>query len=169
MLEDYAKRDFRKLIRYCRNYEFFQDFPFSFPYTYVIMDQAFRGSKFILTVRSSPEEWYSSLIKFQTKMWGENGKLPQKKDLQEATYIYKGRPWRFKKLCWNTPEDDIYNKEILIEEYIRYNKEVRSYFKNRPDDLLVLNVSKDDAYSKLTNFLGLNKSDKPFPWFNKTQ
>jgi len=168
LLEDYAKRDFRKLIKYCETAQFFQDFPFSKPYSFVILDYAFPGSKFILTIRDSPEQWYRSLTRFHAKIWGKNGRIPTKEDLQNATYIYKGRPWRSQELLSDTPEDDPYNKDLLIKEYVDYNDTVKNYFKHRPDDLLILNVAEKGAYRQLTEFLGLDLQQKDFPWKNKT-
>ena len=63
LVDDWAQRDFRRIIKYCKSAEFFQDAPFSFEFTYIVMDHAFPGSKFILTERDSPEQWYNlSLI-----------------------------------------------------------------------------------------------------------
>lgn len=73
LIHDWAIRDFRRIVRYCRSAEFFQDVPFSYPYTFIAMDQAFKGSKFILTVRDNPEQWYNSLVKFHSKLFGEGG------------------------------------------------------------------------------------------------
>lgn len=168
LMHYWAKRDFKKLIRYCRTAEFFQDVPFSYPYTFIAMDQAFPGSKFILTIRDNPEQWYDSLVRFHSKKFGKNGRLPTKKDLQEATYIYKGRPWEMKVLQGLTPEDDLYNKEILINEYKWHNKTVKDYFRHRPNDLLVLTVAKEGSYKKLAMFLGIKTDKTSFPWRNKT-
>jgi len=63
LFDDWVQRDFRRIIRYCRTAQFFQDEPFSCPYTFIAMDQAFLGSKFILTIRDDAEQWYNSLIK----------------------------------------------------------------------------------------------------------
>ena len=43
-LEDYSKRDFSGLIEYCKLAEAFQDTPFSWWYTFIIMDQVFPNS-----------------------------------------------------------------------------------------------------------------------------
>lgn len=52
LIDAYAIRDFGPIMSYCETAEAFQDVPFSWPYTYVVLDQAFPNSKFILTVRS---------------------------------------------------------------------------------------------------------------------
>ena len=166
--KEWAKRDFKPIIDYCKNAEFFQDFPFSKPYTYIALDQAFPGSKFILTTRDSPEQWYNSLTKFHAKLWGKEGRLPTKQDLKQATYIYKGRPWEMNRLNYKTPEDNPYQKDILIQSYIDYNNSVINYFAHRPQDILVLNVAEKGAYRKLCEFLNQPVTREEFPWENKT-
>lgn len=169
LIHDWAKRDFRKIIKYCKTAEFFQDVPFSFPYTYIAMDQAFKGSKFILTVRDNPEQWYQSLVNFHSRKFGKDGRVPTKEDLQQATYIYKGRPWQTRLLTGDVIEDDLYNKDQLIQGYIQHNRMVSDYFRHRPDDLLVLNVAENGAFQKLCSFLGKKSNRTEFPWKNKTK
>ncbi|MCC5941638.1 MAG: hypothetical protein JJU37_08865 [Balneolaceae bacterium] len=167
-VEDWAKRDFKRIVNYCKTAEFFQDVPFSKPFTYVVLDHAYPGSKFILTVRDSPEQWYESLTKFHASLWGKNGRIPTKEDLQHATYRFKGSPWIGNRLSYNTPEDDPYNKEILIDLYNTYNRQVTEYFRHRPDDLLILNVAEDGAYKNLCEFLNRKPVRDEFPWKNRT-
>ena len=71
-----AVRNFTQIIKYCKTAEFFQDFPFSKPFTFTSLDQAFPNSKFILTIRDSPEQWYNSLVKFRTRLLNNNEKPP---------------------------------------------------------------------------------------------
>lgn len=168
LIDDWAARDFRKLIKYCKSAEFFQDVPFSLDFTYIVLDHAFENSKFILTLRDSPEQWYHSLVHFHSKKWGKNGRLPTKEDLQNAFYIYKGRPWHVNRLISNTPENDLYNKQMLIQKYINHNEAIKDYFSHRPEDLLILNVADEAAYSDLCQFLGVEKRRDSFPWKNRT-
>lgn len=169
LIDDWAKRDFKRIVQYCKTAQFFQDVPFSKPYTFVVLDHEFPGSKFILTVRDDPEQWYNSLVKFHSKKWGREGRIPTREDLQQATYLEKGRPWKANRLSYDTPEDDPYRKEILIQHYIDHNNSVKEYFRHRPDDLLVLNVAGKNAYQKLCDFLGMKPVGKTFPWKNKTK
>ena len=168
LIDDWAIRDFNSIKRYCFSAQFFQDTPFSLPYTFVAMDQAFPNSKFILTVRDSPEQWYNSLTNFHARLWGKNGRIPTKDDLQKAIYISKGRPWQANRWNYTTPEENPYEKKELIERYIRHNNVVRDYFRHRPGDLLILNVSKKGAYKRLANFLEVKSDREDFPWENKT-
>lgn len=168
LFDDWAGRDFKRIIKYCHTAQFFQDVPFSLPDTYKVLDKNFPNSKFILTVRDTPEQWYKSLTSFHSKLWGKDGRIPTKKDLQNATYIYKGRPWHTNRKVFMTPEDDPYNREILIDFYTSYISEVTQYFINRTNDLLILNVSQKKAYKKLADFVGKNTVREEFPWKNKT-
>jgi hypothetical protein len=111
LLNPWLKRDFKPIVQYCKTAQAFQDSPFSFPYTYIILDYAFPGSKFILTVRDDAEEWYNSITRFHAKLWGD-GKIPKKSDLLNAK---KGRPWIVNQELFKTPEDDPYNKDILLK------------------------------------------------------
>ena len=145
----------------------FQDVPFSLPDTFQEMDKRFPGSKFILTVRDSAEVWYSSLIRFQSKIFG-NGHLPTKEDLQNAAYVYKGWAWEMNRFIHNTPEDDLYNEEALKQSYLKHNADVKAYFSNRPEQLLVINLKDVDAAKKLSTFLNTGKALKEIPWENRT-
>jgi hypothetical protein len=165
----WAKRDFKALIKFCKTAQFFKDVPFSKPYTFVVLDHEFPRSKFILTVRDSPEQWYNSLTKFHAKLWGLHNRIPTKEDLKKALYIYKGRAWEMNRIIYTTPESEPYKKDVLIKHYIDYNNSVKEYFRHRPDDLLVLNVAEEDAYQKLCNFLNIRSDRQKFPWKNKTE
>lgn len=171
LMHDWAKRNFGELVKYCRTAQFFQDTPFSKPYTYIILDHEFPGSKFILTVRDSAEQWYDSLTKFHAKKWGKEGRIPTKEDLQKAPYIYEGRAWEMNRLNHETPESNPYKKDVLIKSYKNHIYNVKEYFRHRPEDLLILNVSENDAYKKLCNFLGVENPNnrQEFPWENKTE
>lgn len=144
----------------------FQDVPFSLPGTYKLLDKKFPDSKFILTVRDSPEVWYNSVVKFHTKLFG-NGSLPTKSDLLKAEYVHPGWIWETFR-HYKTPEDDIYNKNILIQHYQDYNNGVIEYFKSQPEKLLVINLKETNAIEKIAQFLNSRKSIEKIPWENKT-
>jgi hypothetical protein len=167
LFEFWALRDFDPIIKYCNSAQAFQDSPFSFPYTYIVLDQAFPGSKFILTVRNDAEEWYSSISRFHAKLWG-GGKTPTKDDLMNAVNFYKGRPWQVNRVLFDTPENEPYRKENLLDFYNRHNKEVVEYFKLRQNDLLVLNLKEKGAYLKFCRFIEREPNGTEFPWENRT-
>lgn len=167
LTKDWALRNFAPIIDYCRSADAFQDSPFSFPYTYQALDNAFPSSKFILTIRESPDQWYDSITQFHAKLWG-GGEIPTKKQLQEAVNVYKGRPWEVNRLLFNSPPDEPYKKESLVDFYNTHNKCVAEYFRHRPNDLLIINVAEVNAYGDFCEFLNNPRIDKAFPWKNKT-
>lgn len=164
----WALRNFNPIIEYCKTAEFFQDIPFSKPYTFIALDQAFPNSKFILTIRDDSEQWYNSLTNFHSKLWGKDGRLPTKDDLQNSTFIKKGMPWEIINLGFTSPDNNPYQKDILIQSYVDYNNSVIEYFRHRPKDLLVINVGQPGGYQKLCEFIGKPVTSKEFPWVNKT-
>ena len=147
--------DWEPLIAYCQTAQAFQDVPFSLTDTFPHLDRAFPGSKFILTVRDSPEQWYTSVVSFHSKIFGK-GRIPTKADLQNATYR---RPGWIGELLSALPEQDPYNRELWISFYKMHNEVILSYFSTRPDDLLVLNVSEPNAYGEFCSFLGIPPRD----------
>jgi hypothetical protein len=172
LIEDWAKRDFRSLIAYCRKSDAFQDIPFSIDFTFQAMDQAFPGSKFILTVRDSDEQWYDSMVRFHTmrlrERTGEN-RLPKARDLQEDPYIYSGYLWRLRQLVGGASEhDDLFEKNVLIRNYNEHNRRVEDYFRHRPDDFMVLNVGESSAIEKLCQFLGKSYAGEKMPKLNES-
>lgn len=70
MFDRWVTRDFRWLAEFCETADAFQDAPFSFPFTFTYLDQVFPGSKFILTERDSPDQWYDSVVR-----WNETLRL----------------------------------------------------------------------------------------------
>lgn len=162
----YFEGNFEPIVKYCRSAQVFQDVPFSCPDTYKHLDVAFPGSKFILTIRDDAEQWYLSITRFHAKKFGKYGKIPTVEDLKKASYVRRGFSYNTV-LLHGTPDSDPYNKAIMTAHYEKYNRDVMAYFKGRPDDLLVLNLSEEDAYQKFVDFLGVESPYDSFPWENK--
>lgn len=166
LIHDYAQRDFQPIVKYCHTAEAFQDIPFSLPYTYQIMDYAFPGAKFILSVRDNEDEWYQSLISFHRKRLRlQMG--PTKEDLLNDCYRYKGFLWEANRIIYGTPEDDPFNEGVLKEHYLKHNSDAIKYFQFR-DDLLVINLKEAGSYQKLCDFLKLEPVYEDFPWLNRS-
>lgn len=162
-------KNYDRLIRLCQVHDGFQDVPFSLQDIYKILDKEFPNSKFILTIRDSSEQWFSSLVNFHTKLFSSTENPPSKEDLKNATYGYKGMTYDGISLLYNHPEIPLYDKEKYIEFYEKRNSEIIKYFKNTTDKLLIINVSKENSFYKLSQFLGIQvKKDAKFPWKNKT-
>lgn len=122
-------------------YDAFQDNPW--PVIYKDLDLKFPGSRFILMLRS-PESW----IRSQVRHFG-----------RENTPM---RKWIYGVGC---PEG---NEDIYVRRFEDHNEEVRSYFENRPRDLLILDLSKGDGWEKLCPFLDADSPGGAFPHANKS-
>lgn len=137
---DIASKVYDMADELVQQYDAFQDNPW--PVIYREMDEKYPGSKFILTMRS-PESWISS----QVRDFG----------LRETPM----RQWIYGAGC---PEG---NEAIYVARYERHNREVLEYFRDRPDDLLVMDLPKGDGWRKLCGFLDEPIPDEPFPHANK--
>ncbi len=167
LFKDWCRRDYRRIIRYCRTARAFQDIPFNLPGMYAILDSHFPGSKFILTIRSSSDEWFESYIRFQKKVHG-NGMLPTVEMLKASTYGYPGFAYDTKKFLYKTTDDNIYDREKIVRTYELYNENVLDYFSRKPSDLLVINVAEPGAYRQFCEFLEIDCKRSDFPWENRT-
>jgi hypothetical protein len=168
MLEDWAKRDFRNIVKYCNSADAFQDVPFSLNFTYQVMDYVFPGSKFILTIRNSSAEWYESLTRFHTKIV-EKGRLPTAEDLKAHSYRQTGWLWRTQQLIYGIDEKTLYDRNIYTEHYEAHNEYVVEYFRYRPADLLILNLAQPGTMQRLCDFLGVNPTQEVvMPHLNKS-
>jgi len=125
-----------------KKYDAFQDNPW--PIIFKEMDKSYPGSKFILTVRDT-EAWIKSIVSHFGKR-----KTPMRKWIYGIGFP-KG------------------NEDIYIRRYEKHNKEVREYFKNRPDDLLILDLTKGEGWEKICPFLGKDIPNIPFPHRNKAE
>lgn len=123
-----------------QQFDAFQDNPW--PLLYRRMDEKFPGSKFILTRRDT-DAW----IKSQVRHFGRR-ETPM-------------RRWIYGVGC---PEG---NEDTYVRRYETHNTEVLAYFKDRPGDLLVMDLSKNDGWEKLCPFLGAEIPQVPFPHANK--
>lgn len=165
MAEDWAQRDFRNIIKFCKTADVFQDVPFSMAYTYQAMDQAFPGARFILTVRDNGGQWFDSLVRYHSKLVGKN-RVPTVEDLKAFPYVYKGWMWRQQQIVYGADEQSLYDRDKYIAHYEKHNADVLEYFRFRPQDLLVLSVADPDAASKLEAFLALPAGTVNIPHLN---
>lgn len=158
----------RLLVEFCKSADAFQDAPFCFQHTYQALDQYFKNSKFILTVRDSDDQWYNSLVKFHSKKLSNGKSIPTWQDLNQSEYRFKGYMALVRKKVFGISElEEPYDELKLKHYYNTHNDSVKDYFKNK-NNLLVINVSKQDSYFKLCKFLGKKPIYDFFPWENKT-
>jgi len=111
-------------------YDAVQDMPW--PLLFRELDAAFPGAKFVLTERNT-ESWIASMVKhFRNKP----------SSVRQLTY---GEEYAY-------PEG---NEARYIEVYEQHNAAVRTYFADRPSDLLIMNLENGDGWKELGAFLGL--------------
>ena len=136
-------RNYNKVLKIIKNYDAVQDAPWF--KIYKELDELIPNTKFILTIRDE-ESWYYSAIK-------------QFGDLKSAQHewIY-GRGNGLLK----------HNKKNAIDVYRKHNSDVREYFKDRPDDLLILDFTKGNEWEKLCSFLNEDIPKISFPHSNKS-
>lgn len=169
LTEDCHNGNFDKLIRFCNLHQAFQDAPFCWADYYKVLDKEFPNSKFILTVRDSGQQWFSSLSRFHTKIYSSTKDLPTETDLKNSSYGYRGLAYDNYVRYFNYPKTPLYDENEYVRFYDERNQEIMDYFKDQSDRLLVLNVKEKSAYHKLGKFLGIDTPiDAKFPWLNKT-
>jgi len=133
-----AKGDLEELFRIVDGVDAVRDNPR--PLFYRELDERYPNSRFILTVRE-PQEWIRSVVNHFGKQ--KNPDSPMR------AWIYgAGSP--------------LGNEALYLERYQRHNREVQAYFRTRPEQLLVTDLSQGDAFSAICRFLGRRK-----PWFQK--
>ncbi|MDZ7628842.1 MAG: sulfotransferase [Parvularculaceae bacterium] len=125
-----------------RDFDAAQDMPW--PIFFRELDEAFPGSKFILTVRD-PESWFASI---EGHFGANEGEM--------QAFVY-GRDAA-------APAG---NKARYLETLRRHEAAVRAHFAGRPDDLLVMNLEAGDGWPELCAFLGASPPADPFPARNK--
>jgi hypothetical protein len=134
------------------NYGFFRrrhaftDFPT--PLIYPLLDQQFPGSRFILTVRDTGD-WVASLAALfrHGPKWG---------------------PWeaRLNKQAYDIDSPEGFDLKMAQRAYLRHNEAVRRYFKDRPQDLLEIDITRDPRWHPLCSFLRRQIPTVQFPHLN---
>jgi len=116
---------------------------------YKFLDYVFENSKFILTVRGV-DSWSNSVSNFdQARKEGQSRNLSD----HESRFILFG--------------GTVFEEKKYKEVYNKYYAEVLEYFKDRPNDLLVMNIIEGDGWEKLCGFLGKEIPDRLFPHEHK--
>lgn len=127
-------------IELAGQYDALQDVPWAA--LYKKLDKAYPNSKFILTLRDEVS-WLNS-----AKKHFKNYNIP----LHQWLYgegVLQG------------------NEELYLKRYREHYSEIETYFKNREDDLLVMDFKKGDGWGKLCRFLDKPIPKKAFPHENK--
>ena len=137
-----------------RRYDAFTDNPI--PLLYKELDRRHPGSRFIHTVRDD-EAWLKSaewlftlgMVKFN---WRDGKDGPILAEMHRELY-----------------GTTVFDAELFLERYCRHNREVAEYFADRPDDLLVVDITRGEGFERLCPFLGLPLPAEPFPHWNRRE
>jgi len=113
--------------------------------TYV-QDHLTLDGKFIYTFRDE-NRWITSC----EAHWEKTGELPD------------SRATRLRMELFGTVE---FNEKIFRAKNRKHDEDIKKYFKDRPDDLLVMNICEGDGWEVLCPFLDESIPNKPFPKLN---
>ena len=120
--------------------------------SFELLDREYHGSKFIYTVRER-DEWLGSSKTHWARLI-DSGRLT---NADKAMLI---------KRLYGTVDFDA---KHFAEAYDRHEARVLTYFANRPDDLLVVDICcGENGWEPLCSFLGKEVPNCPFPHANKT-
>jgi len=122
------------------------DIPISANYKRI--DKLYPNSKFILTIREI-ESWLNSCKFFFTY----------------RINIEKAHKW-LKEIHLKLYNTLKYDHEKFRIGYYNHLKDVQNYFRNRPEDLIIIDIVGGEGYEKLCPFLGLGVLKKQFPHKN---
>jgi hypothetical protein len=144
-------RDGNYNLSILQEYQGIVDIPVA-PY-YSQLDTAFPVSKFILTVRDM-EGWLRSVDKHWELMmkWWHN--YPDFKKFHEFISASMYGVIAF-------------NRDRFQFVYETHEKNVKDYFKSKPDDFLVMDICAGEGWEKLCAFLNVDIPDLPFPHANE--
>jgi len=142
LAENIKRGDLETVFNMAEQYSAFQDVPWAI--LYKELDRRFPNSKFILTIRD-PDKWIKSNVNYFRDEETEMRKI-----------IYGG----------GGPKG---NEQKFLDRYNRHNREVVEYFKDRSNDLLVMDLARGDGWVKLCGFLGRDIPPGPFPNINKAR
>lgn len=119
------------------------------PLLYDRLDRAYPGSKFILTTRNE-EGWLNSV----RNHWNpEHNPFRSAWDTDPFTHRLHREIYGRKS----------FDAEVFVARYRRHNAEVKQYFKERPNDLLVLDLDQNIGWDDLCGFLKRPAPSTPYP------
>lgn len=125
------------LMKIIENYDSFDDTPW--PFLYKQIDRLFPDSKFILSIRKTPEIWFKSICNLRDILGPSKDHSP--------------------------PYDE---KDKQINRYLRHNNDVQKYFENIPNKLLIVCWENGDGWKEICSFLDHSLPEIPFPHAHKT-
>jgi lipopolysaccharide biosynthesis glycosyltransferase len=129
---------------------------------YKELDEKFPNSKFIYTVRDV-DKWIISCKRFWESLENLIAFSEKYKD-QPQSDIWEGSSEIIRMYGQLRFDEDVFRKR-----YAEHDKEIREYFKDRPDDLLIMDVCNGDGWEKMIPFITDEyvEVNHLFPWSNK--
>lgn len=146
LVGDLRRGDLSRILALAGRKQTFEDWPWLLLYRE--LDQAFPGSRFVLTRRDS-SKWLRS---YQNMLRGQG----------EAT----GEMNEVRRILYDLPFPHV-TGQMLIARYQRHNDAVLAYFHNRPECLLVVDWEQGHGWKDLCGFLGRPIPTAPFPHANR--
>lgn len=118
------------------------------PVIYPALDRQYPNAKFVLTLRDA-EDWVKSFAgHIERQEWTK--RYPKmRSDALLATMQLYGTIY--------------FDCQKFLDGYNRYNEEVKTYFADRKDELLIMDICQGDGWEKLCPFLGVPIPETPFP------
>jgi|SRR5215831_2564175 len=121
---------------------------------YKELDQAYPGSKFVLTIRDE-QKWLRSVERHWNPAFNEFRKAWKRDAFSQIVH---------RELYGQCGFD----RDIFLARYRRHTEEVLAHFYNRPDDLLVMNME-HAGWPELCGFLGVPQPEVPYPRVFQTE
>jgi hypothetical protein len=129
------------------------DLPFTFLYRE--LDKAYPGSKFVLTVRDE-HKWLQSV----RNHW-DHEVNPYRASWNSDAFTHKCHQLLYGQKGFNA--------DLFIARYRRHNAEVLEHFRDRREDLLVMDMDAGAGWNQLCSFLGQPIPTRPFPQANRSE
>ncbi len=127
----FSRQEYQDIYNLAAKYNAFSDTPW--PWLYQQLDRQYPGSKFILTIREETK-WLKSMVKYFGNIHSS-----------------------VRELCYGAGAP-LGNEQKYLETYRQHVLQVKEYFKDRPDDLLIVDWENGDRWESVCRFL-----DKPIP------
>jgi len=121
------------------------------PLFYAELDAMYPDSRFILTLRDV-DEWADSVSGIFSAWWDGWQQLPEWPLIDACHRAWYG--------------SDYSDRQRRIETYHRHTEQVLAHFANRPGALLQLDMTTDDTWDRLCDFLAVEKPETPYPRLN---
>lgn len=118
------------------------------PLFYRELDAAYPGAKFVLTIRDEVE-WLQSV----RNHWSDRNQYRAQWDGDYFTHQLHNALYGRK----------TFDAETFLRRYKQHNEEVRAHFKDRPGDLLVMDMSDGAGWYELCGFLRRAIPSEPYP------